>query len=440
MANTKPKPTLESRTPPPPGPDLPDLTPLLDAWRQTRSPELADLITKLTPPPAKRIYPKSIASDDKQRRWLAAAKLSDVALLPALLELIHDGYSTDIEARVAALASWPADPRVADVLTRLYESPAHFNISTLPMWERIAEVLVRLDDPRTLPRLDAVAALGDRWVTLFKPHMRPLIPQHLAKLRQRLAATSATWPVLTAPQRALLHARRPPPSPDELLAAIYARPDDDAARLVYADFLTEQGDPRGEFISLQCQAAPTKAQQKRAWALLAEHRVAWVGKLRQVVLADSVVFERGFPAWVELKFDLRVRDLGGLVGAAIWATVHTIRLAGAYGTPLPLVTHPGMTGLRRVELLSAEDARRLARAAQPLSWQTLSVYFENNAATIKALEQFVGLLPQLRELFLIADRNREPREAAAALAARLVAARPSLRVTWDASSRGPSRA
>src|SRR5262245_23767263 len=39
------------------------------------------------------------------------------------------------------------------------------------------------------------------------------------------------------------------------LRAIHDRPDDDGPRLVYADWLDEQGDPRGEFIRLQCDLA-----------------------------------------------------------------------------------------------------------------------------------------------------------------------------------------
>ena len=38
---------------------------------------------------------------------------------------------------------------------------------------------------------------------------------------------------------------------DALLADIYANPDDDAPRLVYADLLLERDDPRGELIRLQ---------------------------------------------------------------------------------------------------------------------------------------------------------------------------------------------
>ena len=37
-----------------------------------------------------------------------------------------------------------------------------------------------------------------------------------------------------------------------LRTAIFANPDDDAPRLVYADWLLERGDPRGEFIQIQC--------------------------------------------------------------------------------------------------------------------------------------------------------------------------------------------
>ena len=39
---------------------------------------------------------------------------------------------------------------------------------------------------------------------------------------------------------------------DALLAAVLASPNDDDPRLVYADWLLERGDPRGEFIQIQC--------------------------------------------------------------------------------------------------------------------------------------------------------------------------------------------
>src|SRR5678816_2068824 len=49
--------------------------------------------------------------------------------------------------------------------------------------------------------------------------------------------------------------RRSPRVPAEqealLLQSVYATPDDDAPRLVYADVLQQAGDPRGELIVLQ---------------------------------------------------------------------------------------------------------------------------------------------------------------------------------------------
>ena len=39
---------------------------------------------------------------------------------------------------------------------------------------------------------------------------------------------------------------------DAFLQAVLAEPEDDAPRLIYADWLEERGDPRGAFIRLQC--------------------------------------------------------------------------------------------------------------------------------------------------------------------------------------------
>ncbi len=41
----------------------------------------------------------------------------------------------------------------------------------------------------------------------------------------------------------------------DFLASILADPDDDTPRLQYADWLMERGDPRGEFIRVQCEIA-----------------------------------------------------------------------------------------------------------------------------------------------------------------------------------------
>jgi uncharacterized protein (TIGR02996 family) len=81
---------------------------------------------------------------------------------------------------------------------------------------------------------------------------------------------------------------------EAFIQAIRAEPDDDALRLIYADWLQEQDDPacqdRGEFIRVQCQLARMWSEQagwlelkKRERSLLARYWDAWIGPLRTIV-------------------------------------------------------------------------------------------------------------------------------------------------------------
>jgi uncharacterized protein (TIGR02996 family) len=56
------------------------------------------------------------------------------------------------------------------------------------------------------------------------------------------------------------------------LRAIVANTKDDAARLVYADWLEEHGDPRAEFLRVDCALAGMKQDDKRYEGLLARLR------------------------------------------------------------------------------------------------------------------------------------------------------------------------
>jgi len=76
--------------------------------------------------------------------------------------------------------------------------------------------------------------------------------------------------------------------------AILANPDDLGAHAAYADWLIEQGDPRGEFIQVQLaledpkkSAKERKELQKREKQLLKKHEDAWLGELA-VYLREGV--------------------------------------------------------------------------------------------------------------------------------------------------------
>jgi uncharacterized protein (TIGR02996 family) len=78
---------------------------------------------------------------------------------------------------------------------------------------------------------------------------------------------------------------------EALEAALAAEPDDLGAHSAYADLLTEEGDPRGEFISVQLAledparpAAERKKLHQREKALLKKHERLWLGELAPILL------------------------------------------------------------------------------------------------------------------------------------------------------------
>ena len=79
-----------------------------------------------------------------------------------------------------------------------------------------------------------------------------------------------------------------------LEAALVENPDDLATHYAYADYLQEQGDPRGEFIQVQLaleRAGKTGEERQRLKSrerrLLAEHRRHWLGELADELLGPT---------------------------------------------------------------------------------------------------------------------------------------------------------
>src|SRR5438477_5170948 len=108
---------------------------------------------------------------------------------------------------------------------------------------------------------------------------------------------------------------------DAFLQVVLDRPDDDAPRLVYADWLEERGDPRGEFIRVQCELARLPADdprrpelEGREKALLDAHRDAWLAPLRG--LGADVEFRRGFVERLTLTAEQFLADPDAVFGRA----------------------------------------------------------------------------------------------------------------------------
>src|SRR5689334_19591780 len=121
------------------------------------------------------------------------------------------------------------------------------------------------------------------------------------------------------------------PADAAFLAAIRDRPDDDLPRLVYADYLDERGDPRGEFLRLQVERRTHPADDPRRHELLTRehelhraHEEEWLGPLSAIV--SSPEFRRGFIVWVLVMTEAFVPSADTRFG---WATIHEVKLRGA---------------------------------------------------------------------------------------------------------------
>ncbi|HEY1064587.1 MAG TPA: TIGR02996 domain-containing protein [Pirellulales bacterium] len=155
---------------------------------------------------------------------------------------------------------------------------------------------------------------------------------------------------------------------DSFIQAILAAPNDDAPRLIYADWLDEQGHgPRAEFIRLQCRLAETPEDDPQydslrdaEWTLLAEHGPEWASRLTSAGFGDrepgslKYRFRRGLLEHVEVRGDAAAGRLAELFAAAPSLTSLAVRAEPALsGDPKSIVA----------ELIKEPRAARLTALA-----------------------------------------------------------------------------
>jgi uncharacterized protein (TIGR02996 family) len=205
---------------------------------------------------------------------------------------------------------------------------------------------------------------------------------------------------------------------EALLRAILEEPDEDAHRLVYADWLDEQGQPdRAGFIRLQCRLASFCEDGPFATAVPAEdlrpeHRRAWLAPLHALGLRGqrepasaridappAFLFRRGFVEGIQLvsRRDLAcfAKRLGAVFGLTplrhlrVWrGAVNPFSAAPAGPPPLPtllqkLADLPQAARLRSLDLreLGIGDPGASLLAASPHLSGRLRLRLEYNLVT-----------------------------------------------------------
>jgi uncharacterized protein (TIGR02996 family) len=208
-----------------------------------------------------------------------------------------------------------------------------------------------------------------------------------------------------------------------LLAAVLAAPDDDAPRLIFADWLDEHGRPdRAAFIRLQIEFSRLPAFDphrevvaRQADRLFDRHGSDWVAELPQLGGISWTDFDRGFPRAVSAK-TLTVFERAA---PRIWevAPIDTLEINGPdartrlrSNRTYPLlrrlrVRHLGLIGDRAEEFFHSE----LLDPIESLDVTGLGLGNEGVAALIRG-----GRFGRLRELVL--DKNSIGSAALEALA------------------------
>lgn len=322
---------------------------MLEVWRRYPDAELARAIECVG---ARAVRGAEIPSGLAE---LDAYKANDPVLRHHLLT------TTDDPMRLEQLATEP-DPRLAMRIVALIERPTRKVFKgPAAAWKRIFELLVTAGDPRVVAMLPT---LHETWMNQPDLDGRDcaILERRLGEVRRKVTDAFADVSPLPDDERAALATLALDDSAggSELLAAIYAAPDDDAPRAVYADFLVERGGIEalhGELIALQLLPVRAPAQTARITDLVKSHGKHFLGALAPHVRPGTEQFARGFLAACSVATNRYGHFLRPPSDPA-WATVHAI-VGWVPDCPMPV--------LRSATRLDDDALRELAaRANKPV--------------------------------------------------------------------------
>lgn len=372
---------------------------LLTAWRARRSTRIADVIDRVSEIVAARrgdggtIKGKTVK--ERTEKWLETAKAKDAADVGVLLATPWPGTWEHAMPVIEALARFPDDPRIAMALARLVEATPYDTWTSSRFYRVLFAYFNKQHDLRTLPVLEG--QLDHVKSSYWKHGTRPMELAAIAKLKAyqddpktlsaaeetALAAVEALYAAAaTAEKEGAKNAA-------DFLKGIYENPDDDSLRAVFADWLTERGDPRGELISLQlahAEGRATDASLKREASLLKKHAKDWLGHvLDRYTSKDHRVFERGFLAHATLELDgypeAPPRELSDPAWSTLRSLTMTWRPLSTKGLAAAILNLPSMKWLRTARSLDENALADLMDGPVRDRWDELDFTVSARAAS-----------------------------------------------------------
>ncbi|MBL8939441.1 MAG: TIGR02996 domain-containing protein [Archangium sp.] len=346
---------------------------MLEAWRVRRVPALANLIDVLSDALTSRL-PRLEARTRSglQGLWLDLANERRDVDLGRLLALFAAPPWVAVGQRIERLAQLD-DPRVARAFASFFQNlPTVGGIGTA-RWTMLFSALERMKDVRVRAALEPRSHLADPRV-IVNEQLLPLARRVLGALPEdpttaddvaqvhELAVLvkvvlQAPLPAAAALLDDTVRARRPT-SEAELLQLIYETPEDDTPRLVYGDWLQEQGDPRAELLMLQLKPQQTTKEQQLARRLLRQHGRSWLGPIEPAIPPRTEVFQRGFVSEARVTF-ATAHQREALLGHPAWNTFTSLTVGGSVdGTFLEKTELRGLEALRFVSQRELEQLHR----------------------------------------------------------------------------------
>ena len=307
---------------------------------------------------------------EREVAWLELAARAGPVDVQELLATPWSKKPKDAARRLSVLTRLGPDPRIVGSLLELDTGNRYASTAGHRFWQDVYELLLRWGSveamervPKDLPASEHTSEWNAaRYRSIFEPlavrwagrwPVEPPLPPSLVTLLEALELKLAPSQRLT----------------EGLLAAVHASPAEASPRLVFADALTEQGDPRGEFIALQFAHAagelPLGKREHMQRLLVASGR-GWFDGLENQV-APLAVFHEGFLR--EVRLATRTPD----PAARAWSTVACIDAAGIATTLSSFLEHPHLARVHTLRMLRGGTLEELARHGPARTFELIEV-------------------------------------------------------------------